>query len=228
MALKLSPRLLAAASLVSIGSKVADIGTDHGYIPIYLLENGICKSALAVDLNLKPLEIAYENIKNAGFSDKIKCILSDGFSALSCDVADTFVIAGMGGETIAKIIENCIFAKSNRYTYILQPMSKKEVLRRFLFDNGFEIESELLAFEKDKIYTVFSAKYTGKNTDYTYCDLILGKNCPYESEFWVELLHHEYNRLKKQYSGLKKAGKAVSSDLENAIIEIERRLENAF
>lgn len=152
----MTPRLFAVANMVKESDLVADIGTDHAYIPVYLVLNNIAKRALAMDINEGPLKRADENIIKFNLTDKIKTRLSDGLCKLSDNEADTVIIAGMGGILINSIIE----AHKNRLTsvkkYILQPMTAIEETRKYLAENGFKIIDEKLAKEDDKIYTVLS------------------------------------------------------------------------
>ena len=226
MYITLPPRLSAVASLVPYGSVAADIGTDHGFVPIYLLQNGICLRAVAADINPAPLGRAAGNIKGHDLPDKIKCVLSDGFSALSPDDADTFIIAGMGGEGVASMLERCKWAENGRYTYIMQPMTKKEALRRYLFDNGYDIQTELLACEKDRIYTVFSAVYTGVTTEYTEIDLILGKKRQAGSPYRQAFLRQELKNLYRWYNGMASSGKTPDGELVGLIKDMEKMLND--
>lgn len=102
----LSKRLEQVASMVTKGNIIADIGTDHGYVPIYLVEKGICPKAYAMDINQGPIESAIKNIENYGLSEKIQAIKSNGLEKLEPEKADTIIIAGMGGELIVNILEN--------------------------------------------------------------------------------------------------------------------------
>lgn len=152
----ITPRLLAISQSVPEGASVADVGTDHGYIPIYLsLKNKITK-ALAMDLRPGPLCRAEENIKKYHLEDRITTRLSNGLLELSEGEADTAVIAGMGGLLIAEILEAKKFPLS---CYILQPMTATAELRQYLADHGYTICNEVLAKEEDKIYTVMTVRH---------------------------------------------------------------------
>lgn len=153
----MTPRLLAIASFAEQNSTVADIGTDHAYIPIWLVKNGIAKSALAMDINQGPIHRAEENIKRFSLDDKIKTRLSDGLCALLPGEADTVIIAGMGGILINQILSASKELYPHIKRYILQPMTAVEETRKFLEQNGFSIENERLAQEDNKIYCVISA-----------------------------------------------------------------------
>ena len=153
----MTPRLLAVAKMVKNSQSVADIGTDHAYIPVYLVANNTIKSALAMDINEGPLRRADENIKKFSLTDKIKTRLSDGLTKLKNNEADTVIIAGMGGVLINNILKNDKDRLTSVKNFILQPMTAIAETRKYLAENGFKITDEKLAKEDDKIYTVISA-----------------------------------------------------------------------
>lgn len=155
----MSPRLLAVADQIVKSQTVADIGTDHAYIPIYLITNKMAKHAIAMDINEGPLFRAEQNIKRFSLEDKIETRLSDGLKNLNNNEADTVVIAGMGGILINNILNNDKARLKDINSFILQPMTAVEETRRYLEQNGFEIENEVLAKEDNKIYTIISAKF---------------------------------------------------------------------
>ena len=111
--IKLSNRLKACADLVRKGTRLADIGCDHGYVPVYLVENGIIKSAVASDINEKPLASCRALVSDYGMQDRISCILSDGLDGIEGNDIDCILIAGMGGELIASILGKCGFVKES-------------------------------------------------------------------------------------------------------------------
>ena len=150
----MTPRLLAVASFVAPESRVADIGTDHAYIPIWLLEHGVSKSALAMDINKGPIDRANENILKFHLEDKIKTRLSNGLENLKEGEADTIVIAGMGGILINEILKEAKEKHFGIKHFILQPMTAIEETRKFLEENGFCILNERLAKEDEKLYCV--------------------------------------------------------------------------
>lgn len=153
----MTPRLLTVAKMVKESDAVADIGTDHAYVPVYLVLNGMTKSALAMDINKGPLMRADENINRFSLQEKITTRLSDGLKELKNGEADTVIIAGMGGVLINSIID-CDKDRLNSVKhYILQPMTALEETRKYLEQNGFKIIDEKLAKEDNKIYTVICA-----------------------------------------------------------------------
>ncbi len=161
----LSLRLKTIASLVPSGARVCDVGTDHALLPIHLKQKGIANTVIATDLNQKPIKNAQKNIDQSGISG-ISLRLCDGLSAVRKNEADTIIIAGIGGQVISGILENCDWIKTTDLTLILQPTTSPEVLRRFLAENGFEIVSETPILENQKIYSVILAKFS--NTDCSY------------------------------------------------------------
>lgn len=155
--MKLSHRLLTVASFVRKGSNLADIGTDHGYIPIYLAENGTIRSAVAMDIRKGPLERAKNHIKLHKLEDQIKTRLSDGLLELTPGEADTAVIAGMGGDLVIEILDRGRHVWNSVGQWILSPQSDLFRVRVFLEKNGFVIEDEVMVQEDGKYYTIISA-----------------------------------------------------------------------
>ena len=157
---RLSVRLGKISSLVPFGARVCDIGTDHGYLAIELIKSGKVQKVIAADVNEKPLENAKKNIEKAGVQG-IELRLCDGFAGIMSGEFDTAVIAGMGGEVIAGIIERGFDILKENKVLILQPTTSPEFLRRFLNNNGFIIREELPVFENKKLYTVMLVSYSG-------------------------------------------------------------------
>lgn len=170
----LSLRLETIASLVPLGARVCDVGTDHALLPIYLRKKGIAKSVIATDLNQKPLENARKNILSSGITD-ISLRLCDGLSGVAQNEADTVIIAGMGGEVIVHILKNCEWIKSESIHLILQPTTSAEVLREFLTESGFEIVNETPVAENKKLYSVMTAKFTNAENTYPQHFYFTGK-----------------------------------------------------
>ena len=154
----LNARLLACANFVQ-GNFICDVGTDHAFLPIYLVQNQIVEKAIASDIRKGPLQAAEQNILRAGLSDKIQTILSDGLEHVPPENLTAISIAGMGGETIIHILENCPFSLKN-INLILQPMTKAELLREWLYQNGFEIQKEICIPDKKFLYAVMQVSYT--------------------------------------------------------------------
>ena len=158
---QLDNRLMLCARFVRRGAKLADIGTDHAYLPVWLCRNGVCPKAVAADINPEPLERGRQTVNEAQLGDRISMRLSDGLKQINSDEADDIVIAGMGGELIADIILSCDFSRNSEKHFILQPMTKSEELIRLLCENGFEIDAQDCCVASGKCYTVLSVTYSG-------------------------------------------------------------------
>ncbi len=150
--IKMSNRLKTAASLVSRGAVLADIGTDHGYIPIYLLQQGRIPRAIAMDVNRGPLERANRHIAHFGMGDYIETRLSDGLAALKPGEAGSILIAGMGGGLALRILQAGKQTAQAAKEVILQPQSEIERVRRYLEAEGYVTETEDMVFEDGKYY----------------------------------------------------------------------------
>lgn len=150
--MQLSERLLAVASMVARGNRVVDVGTDHGYIPIYLVQEKKVPSAIAMDIRMGPLSKAKFNVAAAHLEEFIQTRLSDGVWALKENEADTMIIAGMGGGLIRRIIEDGRMVLESVEEFILQPQSEIGMVRRFLAKEGYCIVEEDMVFEDGKFY----------------------------------------------------------------------------
>jgi tRNA (adenine22-N1)-methyltransferase len=163
--LKLSKRLRAIAKYVPKGANVADIGTDHGYIPVYLLNKGHVDFAILADVNKGPLENARSEVRHNNLTDKVDLRLGSGIEVLNENEVDEVIIAGMGGILISELLEAKKSVAHNLDKLILQPMQAQDELRKYLLNNGYEILDEVLVKEDFRIYEIIIAKYTGKNTE---------------------------------------------------------------
>ena len=215
----LTPRLAATASLVVGGGTVVDIGTDHAYLPAYLIQSGKVNSAIAADVRKSPLENAKETVLKYNLQDKITLKLSDGLAEINKDEADEIVFAGMGGTLIAEKLSECNWVKNEKLHFIFQPQSKAEDLREYLYSNGFEISQELAVSEGRRYYIAFDAVYTGKIKEFTLSDCFIGK-LPKNEDAKMHLTN-QLNRLEKKYSALKAKG-----ENEAEIKELEILINN--
>ncbi len=157
----LNVRLCACAQLIRQDAVFADIGTDHAYLPIFLLKEGRIKKAYCSDVNEGPLMRAKENAKASGLLSKTEFYLTDGAAALSGLGITDYAICGMGGELIAEIISKAQQLKDPSVNLILQPMSKQATLRRFLAKEGFEVIREAYSLDGERSYVCLLATYTG-------------------------------------------------------------------
>ena len=156
----LDKRLSAVAALVRSGSRLADIGTDHAYLPVHLVQAGVCPAAIASDIGIGPLEAASHTVTTAGLTSKIALRLGDGLATVAAGEVEDIAIAGMGGETIASILEAAPWVRDGRLRLILQPMTRAEDLRRWLLCNGFSVSEEHLIIDGRHLYPVLAAEYT--------------------------------------------------------------------
>ena len=157
----LDNRLKMCAELVSGKGIACDVGTDHAYLAAELIMSGRCSHVIASDVKEGPLDSARNTVERNGLADKVDLILSDGLENVPLDGVSDIVIAGMGGETIAKIIND----SDNSFDgirLILQPMTKAEILRMELYRNGFEITEEHIVDDGDKLYVVMCAENSGE------------------------------------------------------------------
>ena len=209
----LDNRLRLCAEFVRGGARLADVGTDHAYLPVWLCRSGVCPKAIAADINPEPLSRGRLTVENAGLSGRIETRLSDGLSEIGEDEADDIVIAGMGGELIAKIIGSCAYSKNPAKHFILQPMTKSEALIEWLCANGFEIEKQDCCTAGGKCYTVLSVYYTGNSAEPDELFYYTGRLNPRENETHLRFLRGSAERLRKQSLGDARFG-ALADRLE--------------
>ncbi len=219
--MKLSKRLELVASFVQEGSRVADVGTDHGYVPIALVERRTAIKAIAMDLREGPLMRAKTHIREAGLEDCIETRLSDGLTALRTGEADTVIIAGMGGELVIHILEQGRPLWEETKRFILSPQSDLEAVRRYLGNSGFVTEQESMTEDEGKYYTVMAvrrkkAEENGKTGadegELRYGRLLIEKKDPVLAAF----LKKEEKRIESVLKKIEEQGKAGPELSENA------------
>ncbi len=219
--MKLDSRLTSIANLVRKCKIFADIGTDHAYLPVYLVKNGIANKAIAADLRVGPLDNAKEAVISYGLTEQIELRLSDGLDNFEEHEVEEIVVAGMGGLLISQFIERTHWLKNEDIHLILQPMTHVEELRKTLFDNGFAIDEEIIAEDDDKLYIILSVYYYCDATSYTELDLIVGK-LPYNEDILSKkYLAKIYDKYNKKLSALKKVEKECSH-LEKIVGELKQ------
>ncbi|MBA1335973.1 MAG: tRNA (adenine(22)-N(1))-methyltransferase [Firmicutes bacterium] len=163
--MKLNPRLKAIADMVPPGSRIADIGTDHGYLPVYLIKTGRAIGAVVTDVSRGSLSKAVELVEAMGLQDKVETRLGNGLEVLKPGEVDTVIIAGMGGVLIRNILKDGAGVLEKAAKLLLQPMNAHEVVRKWLLENRFAIEDECLVREKEKIYQVMAAVHGEQKED---------------------------------------------------------------
>ncbi|MDW7650638.1 MAG: class I SAM-dependent methyltransferase [Bacillota bacterium] len=222
--MKLTPRLQAIAELVPPGSVVADIGTDHGYLPVYLLLEQISHRAVAADINPAPLEQARETVAAFNCLQKIDLRLGRGLDVIrDDDEIDTVVIAGLGGRTIAAILAEGKSKLNGVQRLILQPMSEAGYLRLFLAKHGFAIGQETLAMEGRHLYEIILA-IPGKESETDPFRLSLGPRLlEKKPPLFPVLIKEKIRKLRVVYRSLQKARR---DDVKIKIREVERELHS--
>ncbi len=218
--MQLSDRLNLVADFVTEGLKLADIGTDHGYIPIELVKRGVVPSALAMDINKGPLARADEHIKEAGLSDKIQTRLSDGLNKLEKNEADSIIIAGMGGALTVKILDQGKDILDSVQELILSPHTESYLVREYLINNGFEIVKEAMIYDMGKYYTVIKAVHTDNSDikqeydadvyNYIYGKLLLEE----KNQVFMEYIRYDMNKQKSILLNMKKGNVAIEKQKE--------------
>lgn len=214
-AIRLDPRLQKCADFVRTGKVMADIGTDHGYLPIALLLAAKVPGAVAADINEAPLESAVRNAGKYGVANRMEFVLSDGLHGLEDKAIDDIVIAGMGGELILRIISEAPWLSSAEKHLVLQPMTTAAQLRCGLAQLGFVIEKEEAVFDGKKIYSVLSVYYAGESHILSGLEEHMGKIVPgseNSDRYAVSVLHNLENKLR----GLEHTGGDVSVLRETA------------
>ena len=211
--MELSKRLQAVADLVSEGLVVADVGTDHGYIPIYLIETKKSPKAFAMDVNKGPLLRAKEHIAEHGLETCIETRLSDGVRALQKGECDCVVVAGMGGALTIKIMEEGKDIFRSLKEFVLQPQSELQKVRAYLYQNEYSIVEENMVLDDGKFYPMFRV-INGQSEEYHAIELCYGK-----------LLLEQKNTVLKNFLEKEKAVKElILSNLEQSFGEhIETR-----
>ena len=230
----MSKRLDKIASFVENGIGVADVGTDHGYIPEMLCRRGYAGNIIGTDINEGPLNKARRSLAEAGFEDKVTLKLCDGLKGVEPDSVNTIIIAGMGGDTITGILDRAEWCAREDVRLILQPVTKPEILRYWLINNEFAITDEVMVKENGTVYQIICAK-PGLSEKYSDAELFTGKlERISNDELFAENIALHIKRFKSAVSSLEKTERSgleawlgmlrnILSELEE--IEIWQRLK---
>lgn len=212
----ISKRLKCIETLIENCDTVADIGTDHAYLPIDLIERKICRRVIASDINRGPVNKAKKNISEKNMDNFIECRLGPGLSTIMPDEADVIIIAGMGGNLIRNIIETDIDIFKTADYAVLQPVQNPDILRKYLYERGFSILNEELCLDENKYYEIIKVKYDDKpeELDYIYYEV-------------SKILFNNKHKLLKKYICYKieKYGKILSNINDPGELAQERKLE---
>ncbi len=221
----LSERLKVIFDLVPENARLVDIGTDHAYLPAALVSCGKISFAIACDLREKPLLNAANTLKNAGCENKVSLRLSNGLDKVQKDEVDTVVIAGMGGDVICDIISRAPWLK-NGLLLILQPMTSPEVLREFLYYNGYVIHSETAVYDSERVYSVLTVRGGKEDKKLSYPDFVSGKLDLKDSTARL-YLSKQLARFSACANDLKKSGadKDKLGKVQSIVSHLEKLLE---
>jgi len=201
--MQLDSRLLTLAFMVPKGYKIADIGTDHAYLPIYLISHDICPKVIATDLRPGPLKRAKEHVQNFNLSDKIELRLGEGLEPIAPGEVDAVVIAGIGGETIARILQKSKAVAEGLKRIIIQPMTNQPKLRKMLFEMGYQIIDEKVAVD-DGIYYEIIVVQRGFQGSFDDVDVEIGPILKEKKEPVIEeYLRSRLSKLEKLIDKLK-------------------------
>ncbi len=201
-------RLLSASGFVRQGAYFADIGTDHAYLPLFLLGEGRISRAVCADINEGPLESARRNAEEFGYDDSISFVLTDGAAGLSGMGITDYAICGMGGELICDIIERSPHLKEKGVRLVLQPMSRQSALRKYLAKNGFATVGEEYSCDSGKYYLCLAAEYVGKEREISDFEAEFGEVGPRASFSESKLGYFEVkiNALRRAIDGKRMSG----------------------
>ena len=219
--IKLDSRLLALTKFIRKNSCAADIGTDHAFLPIYLIQQGICSNVIASDINPLPLKSAEKNITLHNVKN-ITTILSDGLDSINPGSFTELIIAGMGADTIINILKKSKWIFDSRYNLILQPMSNPHILREFLYLSGFDILNEEIVKNNHKLYVIINCKFNNSIITPSLYDCYVGKILDSESDLTPEYIKNLIKQLTIKADGIAK-GKSNSDDA-NKYFELLNKL----
>lgn len=226
--MELSKRLSAVAGEVTRGNVLADVGTDHGYIPIYLLLEGVIPKAIAMDVNQGPLDRAKEHMKEHGLEAVMETRLSNGLQRLEPQEADSIVIAGMGGALMTEILDQGQHVIKAGKELILQPQSEVFKVRHFLHDHGYQIIKEHILKEEGKYYFILKAipgsQRFSEEFLYEYGEYLLLSQNPLMEEY----LQRELGKYKKILEGLVENASEAAAKRREQVQECMLKLEKAY
>ena len=209
-------RLRAAADMVPKGARLADIGSDHAYLPIALcLENKI-EYALASDINEGPVQAAVANIHKNGLGDRIAAVRADGLDKTREFSPDCITVLGMGGELIVSIIDKAEWVKDEKITLVLQPMTHPEILAKYLAESGFDVTDEIIVRDggrDDRIYRIICAKFDGKVRKLSEGEALVGrKNIDRGDEITAAYIKKNIRILETRIAGKTSVGADAESE----------------
>ena len=206
---------------------MVDVGTDHAYLPGWLTRRGICPHAIGVDIRPQPLARAKETVEKYRAGDLVELRLSDGLSEVLAHEVEDIVIAGMGGEVIAGILEAAPWIRDKEKRLILQPMSRAECLREYLFQHGFALEEEEIVLNNRRLYTVMQVFFTGRITHATPLMLWAGRLTESKSPHAPAFLRRQARHLRNCAQGQGEGYLTAALQLEAAADALSARVPAA-
>ena len=222
--LALQPRLHLLARLVPEGCRLTDVGTDHGYLPVALLQQGRITAAIASDIGAEPLEHARRTAMQYGV-DGMDFRLCAGLSGVAPEETDVIVIAGMGGETIISILQDAPWTADGQHRLLLQPMTKAAALRRWLADNGYTFTDEHLVEDKGRIYPILCVEggvFRPLTEAEALCGVLLA-----DDPLYAAYLTEHITKLRRSAEGLRRSsdpgGGRLAVQAESLAAELEER-----
>ena len=220
-----SARLCSALSYLTRGGAVIDVGTDHAYLPSYLVGQGISSRALACDINRGPIESAERNIAAAHLTKRIQTLCTDGLHGAEDFDPDDILVFGMGGELIIRILSEAPWVKDSRIGLVLQPMTRAHLLRAWLLENGFSIVGETITHE-DRYYQTIAARFCGRREEYTEEELLLGRlNIQNDAPHLCGFVEHEIGVWEAIRRGKSLSATADTRDEDRILQFLKERLE---
>lgn len=231
--MKLTNRLQTIADLVEKNVVVGDIGTDHGYLIAYLVEKGIISKGIATDINEGPVKNCENTVKTSGIEDQVHVRLGGGLTPYKPGEMDTAVIAGMGGELIKDIIIESRAVAESVNTFILQPMTGSDVLRKWLSSNNYNITKEIISNEQDRYYEIMVVKHGHQNRELPKFmeHMTVDDALTYEIGFKM-VLNHDYqgfiNKKIRKYEMIKNQIKNNGKGHNEKLTQTEAHLSKLY
>jgi len=225
----LSNRLKHISDLITDVKSLVDVGTDHAYIPIYLVKNNTVGTAVASDINKGPVEKAKKNVKSYNLSNKISCRLGCGLTTVKPKEVEAAIIAGMGGNLIRDIIEDSLEVFKHLNYAVLQPVQNPEVLREYIYNSGFTILDETIVKDDEKYYEVIKVKYDNNKQSiepifYEISKTLLMKKDPVFKEY-IEFKLNKYTRVYENIKDETELAQKRKLELEGIIIKLKEFLQ---
>lgn len=227
--IELSNRLKTISNLINNVKSIVDVGTDHGYIPIYLVGNSILDYAVASDINKGPVEKAKNNVKDFNLGNKISCRLGGGLTTVKPKEVDAAIIAGMGGNLIRDIIEESKGVFKTLDYAVLQPVQNPEVLREYIYKSGYTILDEIIVKDEEKYYEIIKVKYDNNKREvepiyYEISEILLNKKEPLFKEY-IEFKLNKYTRVYENLNEETELSRKRKEELRRIIQKLKEFLQ---